>query len=840
MASPFTIFRKHQKMLIATLGLLAMIAFVFLSGPVLDTILSGSHTNPVVVSTKKYGSLNEADLHSLVVNRNVILNFFFEALGRRIPIEYIEDSLGPATEDSAVTTWVLSNRAKQTGLVVSDEAIAEFIRKFTVRFTGEQVSADTMRKALKSQGVTERQLFEALRSELAAYYYQRLFFYSLMPTPPGQRWDYYERLNRRATVQVTAVPVAKYLDEVQDPDESTLREFFEQAKDKDHDPSSPDPGFRRPHRIALQYFKAEIDKFLKPAEISEEQIKQYYEQNKDPHYLRSRLPEIEKKPEASGQKPEPGTKPEPKADTKPESKPEQKPESKPEQKPESKPSAEKPAPEAKDRPKDSKVPPAEPKNTTAAPSAPTPAKKDDGVGKPAENPVPKKTSSARPASPFRLTAFLEGGTPEKPAAKPVEPPAKPAEKPAEPAAKPAEKPAEPAAKPPAKPAEKPAEPAAKPGAKPAEPSAKPKPGEPAAKPTESGPLSKYVPLDDVKDQIRDDLARARAELKVEEILGRLRDRMEQYNRQWIRASVDPTKQPEKLPMAELAQQNGLTLRETGLISDLEAVQLDIGRSRVVERESFLRYAFQPRPEYSPAISKDAAGNSYLFWKTEDSKEGVPSWDFSEAEEAEREAEKLEGQGKVEAAREAAEKAVKSRRETTEIHRRVLHEWKMTQARSLARDAAAILATKSAKSGKPLKEALASETGVSVIEAGPFSWLTHGSVSPRMFNAPPPRLSQVPGVNMAGEDFMETVFSMEPGEVKVAMNQPKTAAYVIQVTAFEPPPAVLWQLFLVDDYEKYASVAVRDQQRLVGAWMDEIKTSIGLKWERKAVVVRRER
>ena len=30
MASPFTVFRKHQKILIATLGLLAMIAFVFL------------------------------------------------------------------------------------------------------------------------------------------------------------------------------------------------------------------------------------------------------------------------------------------------------------------------------------------------------------------------------------------------------------------------------------------------------------------------------------------------------------------------------------------------------------------------------------------------------------------------------------------------------------------------------------------------------------------------------------------------------------------------------------------------------------------------------------------
>ena len=66
-----------------------------------------------------------------------------------------------------------------------------------------------------------------------------------------------------------------------------------------------------------------------------------------------------------------------------------------------------------------------------------------------------------------------------------------------------------------------------------------------------------------------------------------------------------------------------------------------------------------------------------------------------------------------------------------------------------------------------------------------------------------------------------------------MNQPKTVAYVVRVDRFDPPPSVLWKLFLADAYEKYSRVADADRQEAQTAWMDEIKASIGLKWERKA-------
>ena len=59
MASPFSIFRKNQKVMMALLGVLAMFAFVFLPDHHADTWGRGRSSNPVVVKTSKYGDLQE-------------------------------------------------------------------------------------------------------------------------------------------------------------------------------------------------------------------------------------------------------------------------------------------------------------------------------------------------------------------------------------------------------------------------------------------------------------------------------------------------------------------------------------------------------------------------------------------------------------------------------------------------------------------------------------------------------------------------------------------------------------------------------------------------------------
>lgn len=114
---------------------------------------------------------------------------------------------------------------------------------------------------------------------------------------------------------------------------------------------------------------------------------------------------------------------------------------------------------------------------------------------------------------------------------------------------------------------------------------------------------------------------------------------------------------------------------------------------------------------------------------------------------------------------------------------------------------------------------------------PFSMLTEPSV-PRGSSLAPPRLSEVEGVPMAGRDFMRTVFNLDVNQVGVAMNEPQTVAYVVQVLKYSPPHDVLWGIFLAEDFSTYAMVAYDHVQADEKAWLESLKTSAGLKWEQK--------
>ena len=112
--------------------------------------------------------------------------------------------------------------------------------------------------------------------------------------PPAELWDYYRRLNRKATIEVIAVPVAEFADRVPDPDEAELKSFFDKYNSQLAIPGSPEPGFRLPRRQKFQYFKAEHDLFREVAQVTEEEIKKYYEENKQ-SFRKLSLPEEEKK-----------------------------------------------------------------------------------------------------------------------------------------------------------------------------------------------------------------------------------------------------------------------------------------------------------------------------------------------------------------------------------------------------------------------------------------------------------------------------------------------------------------------------------------------------------------
>ena len=164
----------------------------------------------------------------------------------------------------------------------------------------------------------------------------------------------------------------------------------------------------------------------------------------------------------------------------------------------------------------------------------------------------------------------------------------------------------------------------------------------------------------------------------------------------------------------------------------------------------------------------------------------------------------------------------------QVRDEVVGVWRHRQALKLAQKEAEAIAEKARKRKAPLKD----QFGNKVKLTNQFSWMTSfdqniGMAQPFIMD------SQIEGVDQAGEDFKETVFSLdfEKGEVGVALNQPKTAAYVIRIlyeTADKenrtigllragPPDRVIGQLASRQDNKEYLD------------WLQSVEKEMQLEW-----------
>ncbi|HVU87809.1 MAG TPA: hypothetical protein VHD36_10850 [Pirellulales bacterium] len=592
MASPFALFRKHERWMMAILGVMAMVAFVFL-GPLLDFRgMRGSAQDPVVAETKLYGDIHESDLGRMLMARNLVNRFAqqtFAMLYGFSPPGYF----GPETEAGVVDTMLMARKAEQIGMRVTDDEITRFLQTISEnRLTGEQFSDILAGISGRRGGISRRQLYDALRTELMAQRFAAGFRSSQQVTP-AERWEAYQKLNSRATIQAIPVAVADFIDKVAEPDNTAVQTLYENYKQFEPTPGAPVPGFKIPAKIVLQYFVASYEQFEDPAAVTQEEIVSEYEKNKDTRYLYSG--ELNSGNGAAG-----AGEPSAQEGAKPEG------ESSDATPPGEKSSDEKPADEKADGDQ-AATPPAEEKPADDKPSDKKPA---------ADAPPQSSNRTGLDGTELALATFAQD---EQPAAAPSE---AAAEKPTE------EKPAAEAA-----PAEKPAEGAATPAASEEKRAETPAAGENSDVKADAASTEparpKYDPLEKVEPAIRSELARRKAMEKMSMVLNQLREqKLVKYGNERTRWEVkhekDRTLQPPKpLDFDALAAENHLTTQTTKPLSAYELSQVEgIGESFVGER-SLVQYAFGPLQLYQPVISGDAAGNLYLVWKTEQTEARVP-------------------------------------------------------------------------------------------------------------------------------------------------------------------------------------------------------------------------
>jgi hypothetical protein len=391
MVGSFEFFRKYQRSLLVFVAILAMLAF-FVLPPFLQMGGSAESQDPLAV-TWNGGELREGGLERTVAMRSLVNRFLMEsaAAGGRDPSRM---PLLPEGEEQTVQTALLAQDAKANGIVVSDQSINDFLGQWTGNLVRQEQFDEILSKLrLGPFPLTQHDLFEALRTELAARTMLMLHQSAFNADPPGWQWDYFRRLEQQSTVEVVPVVVENFAGDVPAPSESALRTFYEKYKNDLPEARSADPGFREPHRVQYEYLVAKRGLFEEEAakEVTDEQVAEYYEKNKTSMF-RAKPASAEAKPVA----------PEVKA-TEPEAKPA-----------DGKPAA----PEAKPAATDAK-----PAETPATPADPAAAPKPADV-KPEAAPAAPSPSTPKGAaiggSPFRAVSF------KQPAEKPAEAADKPA------------------------------------------------------------------------------------------------------------------------------------------------------------------------------------------------------------------------------------------------------------------------------------------------------------------------------------------------------------------------------------------------------------------------------
>jgi hypothetical protein len=284
MAGSFEIFRKYQRSLLVFVAILAMLAF-FVLPPFLQMGVGGAGSDPVVASWSG-GEIRESDMMRGVAMRTVLNQFLLDAVAAsgRDPGRM---RLLPDDEEDVVRTMLLAKEAEANGVVVSNAAINQFLGEWTNNMVRpEQFDAIIARRRGGPMAVSQADVFEALRSVLAAGRMERLFLTGFAGDPPAQRWEYFRRLEQGATVEVVPVAVESLAEGITLPAEATLRNFFDQYKSDLPAARSATPGFKEPHRISAEYLvaKREVIEADVRKDVTDEQVTKFYEENKERLY----------------------------------------------------------------------------------------------------------------------------------------------------------------------------------------------------------------------------------------------------------------------------------------------------------------------------------------------------------------------------------------------------------------------------------------------------------------------------------------------------------------------------------------------------------------------------
>lgn len=583
MAGSFNIFRRYQKAALAGLAIMAMLAF-FVLPPLLQMGGDGAAPGDVTVVQWKGGDLRESSLDRAVMTRRALNQFLMALRAAATGDERVQPPLRD-DEQGVVDTLLLAREAEANGIVVSDSVINDFLGMWTGDMVTPAQMQDVIGQLRDRAGVTEADIFDALRTVILGERLQALGLRGtgFSGTPPGWRWDAFRKLEQGAMVEVVPVVVESLAAEVPSPSPAAIESLYARYQSDLPRARSATPGFRQPARIRYDALVAPTELFVEESakKVTDEEIEKFYEANKASMFTKPA-----EEPAKDDPAKESTTEPAAEADAKQSDAGEVKPAEPAPEVPAGSPQPEVPV----------DAPPAEP---SQAPGAAEPAAAGDGAAVPQRvvYPVAFRQPAVEQAAGGTDKAEPPAGEPEKPAGE--------TEKPAGETEKPAGEPEKPAAA----------------------------PDSPAKEAPEAPEAPVFEPLDKVRDDIRKRLAAQAADRRVAEIFDLISARIANYSDDVELAIGMGESGPPTPDVMKIAKEQGLEGTRSDFLSAAEAIeaggvggsfQVSFSEQFGVRQQRWIDLMFGPEsPRFRPVTTRDVAGARYLSWKAEDRPEFTP-------------------------------------------------------------------------------------------------------------------------------------------------------------------------------------------------------------------------
>lgn len=277
---PFTVFRKHQRKLLAVLAILAMIAFVLPTS--LDALFGGRNPqarggpNDPVVATLKWKTLRASDLEPMRVQRQRA-NFF---LAQITGVPQYGSIFGGTNTRDLVDAVILEHEAERLGMPASAELANNWLRQITGQALNARYFEDVFRRSSLSEQVTDEQLLLEIANQV------RILTVQMLPmtadATPLDVFENFKEQEERVSAYAVGVKVEDYLGKVGEPSQSEIVALYEAARDRLPDPNGPEPGFKVPHKVRFEMVTADVDTLAATlrGKLTNEELRNVYKDRK--------------------------------------------------------------------------------------------------------------------------------------------------------------------------------------------------------------------------------------------------------------------------------------------------------------------------------------------------------------------------------------------------------------------------------------------------------------------------------------------------------------------------------------------------------------------------------